>query len=201
MKPRNGTPSRSVIAGVLGVPSQSIHGEGHAGIRTSGPISVSKSPGSERTACRKGVRNESPEPLAGCLGAPAQRRHLSRRAVKFCPDASEDLWGGGLVTRRALHCRVAAWKIDAITRCTKRRRKPDGRRCMPGASLSRQRSGEATGWGAKIRSGYHTDTSFLPPDAWSMRIRYYSVCGKFDTPPRRELGPALASHISTSRPT
>ena len=38
-------------------------------------ISVSESPGSERTACQEGVCSESPEPLAGRLGAPAQRRH------------------------------------------------------------------------------------------------------------------------------
>src|SRR5262249_52732903 len=38
-------------------------------------ISVSGSPGAERTACQEGMRSESPEPLAGRLGAPAQRRH------------------------------------------------------------------------------------------------------------------------------
>src|ERR1700730_16902300 len=38
-------------------------------------ISVSESPGSERTACQEGMCSESSEPLAGRLGAPAQRRH------------------------------------------------------------------------------------------------------------------------------
>ena len=38
-------------------------------------ISMSNSPGSERTACQEGMSSESPEPLAGRLGAPAQRRH------------------------------------------------------------------------------------------------------------------------------
>jgi hypothetical protein len=38
-------------------------------------ISVSESPGSERTACQEGMGSESSEPLAGRLGAPAQRRH------------------------------------------------------------------------------------------------------------------------------
>jgi hypothetical protein len=36
---------------------------------------MSNSPGSERTACQEGMCSESPEPLAGRLGAPAQRRH------------------------------------------------------------------------------------------------------------------------------
>ena len=31
---------------------------------------MSNSPGSERTACREGMSSESPEPLAGRLGAP-----------------------------------------------------------------------------------------------------------------------------------
>src|ERR1700687_136568 len=38
-------------------------------------ISMSDSPGSERTACQEGMCSESSEPLAGRLGAPAQRRH------------------------------------------------------------------------------------------------------------------------------
>jgi len=38
-------------------------------------ISMSDSSGSERTACQEGMRSESSEPLAGRLGAPAQRRH------------------------------------------------------------------------------------------------------------------------------
>src|ERR1700692_4553664 len=38
-------------------------------------ISVSESPGSERMACQEGMCSESSEPLAGRLGAPAQRRH------------------------------------------------------------------------------------------------------------------------------
>src|SRR6266567_2409658 len=38
-------------------------------------ILMSDSPGSERAACQEGMSSESPEPLAGRLGAPAQRRH------------------------------------------------------------------------------------------------------------------------------
>jgi hypothetical protein len=38
-------------------------------------VSMSNSPGSERMACQEGMCSESPEPLAGRLGAPAQRRH------------------------------------------------------------------------------------------------------------------------------
>ena len=37
--------------------------------------SMPSSPGSERTACQEGMCSESSEPLAGRLGAPAQRRH------------------------------------------------------------------------------------------------------------------------------
>src|SRR5215471_13024367 len=36
-------------------------------------MSMSDSPGSERTACQEGMCRESSEPLAGRLGAPAQR--------------------------------------------------------------------------------------------------------------------------------
>ena len=83
-------------------------------------ISMSDSPWSERAACQEGMCSESSEPLAGRLGAPAQRRHrrISRHAVKSgCarewggwgrlsddgpgqnnPDPSEGPWGGGLVT-------------------------------------------------------------------------------------------------------
>src|SRR5215510_3485407 len=35
----------------------------------------SNTPGSKRTACQEGMCSESSEPLAGRLGAPAQRRH------------------------------------------------------------------------------------------------------------------------------
>jgi hypothetical protein len=38
-------------------------------------ITMSDSPGSERAACQEGMCSESSEPLAGRLGAPAQRRH------------------------------------------------------------------------------------------------------------------------------
>ena len=36
---------------------------------------VSKLPGVGEAACQEGMSSESPEPLAGRLGAPAQRRH------------------------------------------------------------------------------------------------------------------------------
>src|SRR5262249_60493011 len=62
------------IAGVLGVPSRWSFGEGYIGIEIL-DMSMSDSPGSERTACQEGMCSESWEPLAGRLGAPAQRRH------------------------------------------------------------------------------------------------------------------------------
>jgi hypothetical protein len=94
----------------------------------SGPILVLNSPGSERTACQEGMSNKSPEPLAGRLGAPAQRRQ----------------W---VVTHQAVHYRVADpaqyGKIGAATKCAKGGSKPDNWRRMPGAGLNRQQSGKA----------------------------------------------------------
>ena len=80
-------------------------------------ISMSDSSGSERTACQEGMSSESPEPLAGRLGAPrtAKASRISRHAVKsrcacewggwgrvsddgsghYNPDPSEGPWGGG----------------------------------------------------------------------------------------------------------
>jgi hypothetical protein len=64
-------PARSVIAGMAGVPSRSVLGEGHVGAARLDQPLVLNSP----TACQEGMSSESPEPLAGRLGAPAQRKH------------------------------------------------------------------------------------------------------------------------------
>ena len=118
MKPRNETPAWNGLREY-----RECRAGGHSAKALSASkfwnISMSDSPGSERTACQEGMSSESPEPLAGRLGAPAQRRHLvSRHAAKSrcaCewggwgrlsddgpgqnnPDPSEGLWGGGLVT-------------------------------------------------------------------------------------------------------
>ena len=72
------------------MPSRSTFGEGHADIDVwNSDVGL---PGLEGTACQERTRSESSEPLAGRLGAPAQRGiALSRLAVKSrC--ARE--WGG-----------------------------------------------------------------------------------------------------------
>ena len=46
---------------------------------------MSNSPESERTARQEGMSSESPEPLAGRLGAPAQRRFEARSAPRSHP--------------------------------------------------------------------------------------------------------------------
>ena len=74
VKPRNGEARAERIAGILGVPSRWSNGEGHVGIEVLEHIDTD-SQGSERTACQEGMCSESSEPLAGRLGAPAQRRH------------------------------------------------------------------------------------------------------------------------------
>ena len=74
VKPRNRSPARNGLRGLR---------ECRAGGQTAKAMSASKlwnismldAPGSERTACQEGMSSESPEPLAGRLGAPAQRRH------------------------------------------------------------------------------------------------------------------------------
>ena len=74
VKPRNRSPARNGLRGFR---------ECRAGGQTAKAMSASKfwnitmsdSPGSERAACQEGMSSESPEPLAGRLGAPAQRRH------------------------------------------------------------------------------------------------------------------------------
>ena len=61
------------IAGMLGVPSRSDLGEGHVGIATwTGDVEL---PGVREDGMSGRNGSESPEPLAGRLGAPAQRRH------------------------------------------------------------------------------------------------------------------------------
>ena len=62
------------IAGGSGVPSRSDLGEGPCPNRSTGHSRFVNSPGSVRAACREGSGSESPEPLGGRLGAPAQRR-------------------------------------------------------------------------------------------------------------------------------
>src|SRR5260370_42570935 len=66
---------RETDCGISGVPSPLVHGEGQCRRRCSGLKRRSNSPGSERAACQDGMGSESPEPLGGRLGAPAQRRH------------------------------------------------------------------------------------------------------------------------------
>ena len=51
------------------MPSRWSFGEGYIGIEIL-DMSMSDSPGSERTACQEGMVSESPEPLVGRLGAP-----------------------------------------------------------------------------------------------------------------------------------
>src|SRR5215472_6120031 len=71
---RKRSPRVKRIAGILGVPSQSKLGEGLCRRRCL-ELTTSNSSGSQGTACQEGMCSESPELLAGCLGAPAQRRH------------------------------------------------------------------------------------------------------------------------------
>jgi hypothetical protein len=81
-------------------------------------------------ACQEGMCSESSEPLAGRLGAPAQRRHR-RHAVKsrcarewggwgrlsddgpghYNPDPSEGPWGGGVMTPR--RCTIEPYPTGA----------------------------------------------------------------------------------------
>ena len=62
------------------------------------------------------------------------------------PASSEDPWGGGVMTSKAVRNRVhgpTQCGTTAVTmRCTKGERKPDGCRCTPGAGLNRQRFGK-----------------------------------------------------------
>ena len=62
------------IAGVLGVPSRSDLGEGRVGIAQLDTCDV-ELPGVREDGMSGRNGSESPEPLAGRLGAPAQRRH------------------------------------------------------------------------------------------------------------------------------
>ena len=74
VKPRNETPAWNGLRDCW-----ECRADGHAAKAMSASkfwnMSMSDSPGSERTACQEGMSSESPEPLAGRLGAPAQRRH------------------------------------------------------------------------------------------------------------------------------
>ena len=62
------------IAGVLGVPSRSDLGEGRVGI-ANWTHAMYELPGVREDGMSGRNGSESPEPLAGRLGAPAQRRH------------------------------------------------------------------------------------------------------------------------------
>jgi hypothetical protein len=62
------------IAGLLGVPSRSDLGEGRVGIATLDTCDV-ELPGVREDGMSGRNGSESPEPRAGRLGAPAQRRH------------------------------------------------------------------------------------------------------------------------------
>src|SRR4029077_12844749 len=66
VKPRNEPPARNGLRDFLGVPSRWSNGERQCRHRNFW-ISMSDSPGSERTACQEGMRSESSEPLAGHL--------------------------------------------------------------------------------------------------------------------------------------
>ena len=74
VKPRNLPPARNGLR-----ECRECRAGGHSAKAMSAStfwnISMSDSPGSERTACQEGMCSESSEPLAGRLGAPAQRRH------------------------------------------------------------------------------------------------------------------------------
>jgi hypothetical protein len=50
-------------------------GEGKCSSRRNWAYAATGSPGTLRATCWEGMASESAEPLAGCLGAPAQRRH------------------------------------------------------------------------------------------------------------------------------
>jgi hypothetical protein len=63
------TPCVERIAGTLGVPSYSDHGEGLCRRRCL-ELTTSSSPGSQGTAWQEGMCSESLEPLVGRLGAP-----------------------------------------------------------------------------------------------------------------------------------
>ena len=102
------------------MPSRWSFGEGQCRHRSFWKISMSDSPGSERTACQEGMSSESSEPLVGRprRSRTAKASRISRHAVKSrCarewggwgrlsedgpgqnnPDPSEGPWGGGLVT-------------------------------------------------------------------------------------------------------
>src|SRR3954453_16876259 len=69
------------IAGVLGVPSRSDLGEGRVGIATLDTCDV-ELPGVREDGMSGRNGRESPEPLAGRLGAPAQRRHRVEAALR-----------------------------------------------------------------------------------------------------------------------
>jgi hypothetical protein len=62
------------IAGVLGVPSRSDLGEGRVGVAQLDTCD-DELPGVREDGMSGRNGSESPEPLAGRLGAPAQRRH------------------------------------------------------------------------------------------------------------------------------
>ena len=62
------------IAGVLGVPSRSDLGEGRVGVAQL-DTGDDELPGVREDGMSGRNGSESPEPLAGRLGAPAQRRH------------------------------------------------------------------------------------------------------------------------------
>ena len=62
------------IAGVLGVPSRSDLGEGRVGVAQL-DTAMNGLPGVREDGMPGRNGSESPEPLAGRLGAPAQRRH------------------------------------------------------------------------------------------------------------------------------
>src|SRR3954468_14074127 len=113
-----GGPRVKRIAGVLGVPSRSDLGEGRVGIATL-DRGDDELPGVREDGMSGRNGSESPEPLAGRLGAPAQKAsRISRPAVKprcagewggwgrlsedgpgqHNPDPSEGPWGGGRPT-------------------------------------------------------------------------------------------------------
>src|ERR1035437_7656263 len=75
VKPRNRPPAWNGLGECRECRAGGHSAKANVGIEVSGWISMSNSPGSERTACQEGMCSESPEPLAGRFGAPAQRRH------------------------------------------------------------------------------------------------------------------------------
>src|SRR6202171_2816070 len=148
------------IAGVSGVPSRWLDGEGHVGIEDLEHIGVGV-PGVGEDGMPG--RNEQRKP-GTTRGSPRRSRtakasRISRHAVKsrcarerggwgrlsgdgpghYNPDLSEGPWGGGIPTLQAVHDRVlrpdSERTIAVTTGCTKGEDKPVVSQRTPGAGF------------------------------------------------------------------